>query len=132
MKIMIDSNVLVSAVYNPNSKPAIVVRDVCENHELLLCDHIIAECYDVVGRKFPQHTPVLDKLLISLGYSLVVAPRGTDVPIADPKDAPILNAAILENVEIIISGDSHFLSLDMERPKVLTPAQYLEMKEAEA
>jgi hypothetical protein len=33
------SNVLISAVYNPNSKPARAVRDVCENHELLLCDH---------------------------------------------------------------------------------------------
>ena len=127
MRIMIDSNVLVSAVYNPDSKPAIAVRDVCENHEMLLCDHIIAECYDVVRRKFPQHTSVLDKLLTSLGYSLVVAPRGIGAPIADPKDAPILNAAILENVDIIISGDNHFLCLNLERPKVLNPTQYLEM-----
>ena len=126
MRIMIDSNVLVSAVYNPNSKPAKAVRDVCENHELLLCDHIVSECYDVVGRKFPQPTPVLDKLLTSLGYSLVVAPRGSGAPIADPKDAPILNAAILEDVDVIISGDHHFLSLALERPKVLTPAQYLD------
>ena len=116
---MIDSNVLISAVYNPNSKPARALHDVCENHELLLCDHIVAECYDVVGRKFPQHTLALDKLLTSLGYALVVAPRGNAV-IADPKDAPILNAAIL------------FLSLGLERPKVLTPAQYLEMVEAGA
>jgi len=60
----------------------------------------------------------------------VVAPRG-GAPIADPKDAPILNAAIRENVDIIISGDSHFLSLELERPKVLTPAQYLEMAKKE-
>jgi putative PIN family toxin of toxin-antitoxin system len=127
MRVMIDSNVLISAVYNPNSKPARVVRDVCENHDLLLCDHIVAECYEVVGRKFPQHTPVLDKLLSSLGYSFVFAPRGDGAPIADPKDAPILNAAILENVDLIVSGDHHFLSLELERPKVLTPAQYLKM-----
>jgi putative PIN family toxin of toxin-antitoxin system len=129
---MIDSNILISAVYNLNSKPAIAVREVCENHELLLCDHIVAECYEVMGRKFPQHTPVLDKLLTSLGYSLVVAPRGSSATIADPKDAPILNSAILENVDIIISGDGHFLSLNMERPKVLTPAQYLKMIESGA
>jgi putative PIN family toxin of toxin-antitoxin system len=129
MKIMIDSNVIISAVYNPNSKPARVVRSVCENHELLLCDRIVAECYDVVERKFPQHIPVLDKLLTSLGYSLVVAPRGGYAPIADPKDAPILNAAVLENADIIISGDNHFLILGLERPKILTPAQYLDMVE---
>jgi putative PIN family toxin of toxin-antitoxin system len=131
MKIMIDSNVIISAVYNPNSKPARVVRSVCENHELLLCDRIIEECYDVVGRKFPQHIHVLDKLLTSLGYSLVVAPRG-GAPIADPKDAPILNAAILENADMIISGDNHFLSLVLEHPKILTPAQYLDIIEGDA
>ena len=125
MRIMIDSNVLISAVYNPDSKPALAVRSVCEHHELLLCDHIVAECYDVVERKFPQHIPVLDKLLTSLGYSFVVAPRGVSTPIADPKDAPILNAAILENVDILISGDSHFINLEIEHPKILTPAQYL-------
>jgi putative PIN family toxin of toxin-antitoxin system len=132
MKVMIDSNVLVSAIYNPNSKPAHVVRNVCENHELILCDYIIAECYDVVGRKFAQHTPILDKLLTSLGYSLVVAPRGSCGAILDPKDAPILNAAILEDVDIIISGDNHFLSLELKRPKVMTPAQYYEAIETEA
>jgi len=125
MRIMIDSNVLISAVYNPNSKPAHVVQDVCENHELILCDYIIAECYDVVERKFPQHIKVLDKLLTTLGYSLVAAPRTISSNIADPKDAPILNAAVLENVDLIISGDNHFLKLDMERPKVLTPTQFL-------
>ena len=129
MRIMIDTNVLISAIYNPNSKPAKAVRDVCENHELLLCDHIVAECYYVVKRKFPQHTGTLDNLLTSLGYALVVAPRG-NAAISDPKDAPILNAAILEVVDIIISGDAHFLNLDLERPKVMTPAGYLEATEA--
>jgi len=125
MRIMIDSNVLISAVYNPNSKPAQVVQNVCENHELILCDYIITECYDVVERKFPQHIPVLNKLLATLGYSLVATPRTISLNIADPKDAPILNAAVLENVDLIISGDNHFLKLDMERPQVLTPTQFL-------
>jgi predicted nucleic acid-binding protein len=129
---MIDSNVLVSAIYNTNSTPARAVHDVCVNHELLLCDHIVAECYDVIERKFPQHTKVLDKLLTSLGYSLVVAPRDGGAFISDPKDAPILNAAILEGVDVIISGDNHFLSLDLEYPKVMTPAQYLKMTETES
>jgi len=127
MKIMIDTNVLISAVYNPNSKPALAVRNVCENHELLLCDHIVSECYDVVTRKFPQHTSALNTLFASLGYSLVVAPRSESTQIADPKDAPILNVAILEDVDIIISGDNHFLNINLERPKILSPAQYLKI-----
>ena len=59
MKVMIDTNILISAVYNRNSLPAKVVNIACEKHELILCDHIISECYDVLNRKFPQHIPVM-------------------------------------------------------------------------
>ena len=126
MRIMVDSNVIVSAVYNPKSKPANALSHVCENHDLVLCDHIVSECYDVVKRKFPQHLPYMDKLFVSLGYELVAAPR-TGFVMADPKDSPILNAAILADVDIIVSGDGHFLALDINHPKVLTPAGYLDM-----
>ena len=128
MRILIDSNVIVSAVYNPKSKPALALQHVCENHVLVLCDYIVTECYDVIKKKFPQHTVVLDALLASLGYELIAAPR-EGLSMADPKDAPILNAAILANVDVVISGDSHFLSLTMEHPKVLTPAHYLESED---
>lgn len=125
MRIMIDSNVIVSAVYNTNSKPAHTLHHVCENHTLILCDYIISECYNVIERKFPQHTAVLDRLLASLGYELVATPR-TGLTMVDPKDAPILNAAFFAEVDMVISGDRHFLALDMEYPRVLTPAQYLD------
>jgi predicted nucleic acid-binding protein len=55
----------------------------------------------------------------------IIAPREASKLIEDPKDAPILNAAILESVDIIVSGDRHFLSLDIETPKVSTPQDYL-------
>ncbi|MCL1862759.1 MAG: putative toxin-antitoxin system toxin component, PIN family [Defluviitaleaceae bacterium] len=122
---MIDTNVIVSAVYNPKSKTAAVLCHVCEKHELVLCDYIIAECYDVIMRKFPQHTPVFDNLLATLGYELVAAPR-VGLEMSDPKDSPILNAAIIADVDIIVSGDKHFIELDIERPQVLSPTSYFE------
>ena len=84
MRVMIDSNVIVSAIYNPQSKPAHVLRHVCENYELIICDYIVTECYDVITRKFPHHVSVLDKLLASLGYELVAAPRH-GLTMLDPK-----------------------------------------------
>ena len=124
---MIDSNVIVSAVYNSKSNPAYVLHHVCENHELILCDYIVAECYDVILRKFPHHITVFNKLLASLAYELVAAPR-YGLAMSDPKDSPILNTAIIADVDIIISGDKHFLSLSLERPKVLSPAEYFEIE----
>ena len=71
----------------------------------------------------------MDKLLTSLSYEMVISPREPGALIEDPKDAPILNAAILAEVDMIISGDKHFLRLDMEYPKVMTPMAYLEFIE---
>jgi len=46
--------------------------------------------------------------------------------IRDAKDQPILNAAIVFDVDIILTGDKDFLSLDLEHPCCLTAAQFLE------
>ncbi len=43
--------------------------------------------------------------------------------IRDAKDQPILNAAIISDVDVILTGDKDFLSLDLEHPKCLTAAQ---------
>ncbi len=126
MRIMIDTNVILSGIYKRGSLPDRVIQHVCEHQELVLCDHIIAECYDVVARRFPAHTPALDALFANLRYELVAAPRATVMQIADSKDQPILNAAIANEIDVLVSGDKHFLKLDIEHPRVLAPAQYLE------
>jgi putative PIN family toxin of toxin-antitoxin system len=125
MKIIADTNVLISAVLFPNSVPANALIHISENHELVICDYIIEEFHDVIERKFPGLTPDADLLLAELSYETIIAPREASKLIDDPKDAPILNAAILENVDIIVSGDRHFLSLDIENLEIKTPQDYL-------
>ena len=46
--------------------------------------------------------------------------------IRDAKDQPILNAAIVYDVDIILTGDKDFLNLKMEHPKCMTVARFLE------
>lgn len=45
--------------------------------------------------------------------------------IRDLKDLPILVSAIVEDVDVLISGDGDFAPLDMERPEILTPSSYV-------
>ena len=85
----------------------------------------------MLGRKAPQALADVDVSLAELAYDLVPAPEYPQKLINDPKDQPILNAAIVADVDIIISGDKHFLRLDMERPRTMTAAQYLEWIEFE-
>ena len=44
--------------------------------------------------------------------------------ISDPKDHPILNAAIVADVDIIVSGDKHFLELKMKHPKTISVSEF--------
>lgn len=126
MKILADTNILISALLFPRSKPALALLHAARNHQLILSDRNVHELRDVLGRKAPQVLPDVDVFLAELAYDLVVAPEYPEKLIADPKDQPILNAAIMADVEIIISGDKHFLTLNLERPRTMTAAQYLE------
>ena len=42
------------------------------------------------------------------------------------KDYPVIYTAIVEAVDILITGDRDFENLDIERPEIMTPNVFLE------
>jgi putative PIN family toxin of toxin-antitoxin system len=128
MKVMADTNVIISALLFPASLPAKVLLHIAGNHDLVLCDHIIEEIHDVVSHKRPDLLGDIEVLLAHLSYDLVIAPQKPNKFIQDPKDQPILNAAIISGVDVIVSGDKHFLKLDLERPRTLSPADFWQLE----
>ena len=126
MRIMADTNILFSAILFPESRPVKALFHIVEHHNLILCDYIISELRDVVSRKRPDLLADIDVLMAELPYELVTAPVQPGKLMSDPKDHPILNAAIISDVDIIISGDKHFLDLEMEHPVTMTVAEFLD------
>jgi len=128
MRVMIDTNVIISAILKRGSVPDLVLEYACENCDIVLCDHIISESYDVAKKRFPHRLSVLDNLFATLRYELVPAPRigGVGVNIRDIKDQPILNAAIAYDVDILITGDGHFLELNINLPEIMKPSAFLQ------
>ena len=119
MRILVDTNILFSALVFPRSRPAQALLHVADNHEMVLCDRNITELRDILGRKAPKFLP-------EMSYELVPAVDHAEKLIRDAKDQPILNAAIVSDVDIILTGDKDFLSLEMEHPRCMTVAQFLE------
>ncbi len=132
MRILVDTNILISAVLFPLSKPAKALIHTAENHEMVLCDQNLTELRKVLSRKAPQALPDAEVLLTELSYELIPATLHAQKLIRDAKDQPILNAAMLYNVDIILTGDKDFLSLDIEHPKCMTVAQFLDSEGVEA
>ncbi len=126
MKVLIDTNVLFSALVFPNSKPAEALLHVAENHEIVLCDQNIAELKSILKRKAPRYLPDAEVLLAELSYELIPAVSHAEKLIRDASDQPILNAAIVSDVDVILTGDKDFLSLDIDHPKCMTAACFLE------
>lgn len=126
MKILIDTNVLFSALLFPHSKPAHALLYIAEQHQIVLCDRNITELRDILKRKAPKYLPDAEVLLAEMSYDLIPAIDHAEKLIRDAKDQPILNAAIVSDVDIILTGDKDFLCLDMEHPKCMTVAQFFE------
>ncbi len=93
---------------------------------MILCDNNIAELRDILLRKAPQFLPDAEVLLAQMSYELIPAVDHAEKLIRDAKDQPILNAAIVSGVDIILTGDKDFLGLNMEYPKCMTVAQFFE------
>ena len=126
MRILVDTNILFSALVFPRSRPAQALLHVADNHEMVLCDRNITELRDILGRKAPKFLPDAEVLLAEMSYELVPAVNHAEKLIRDAKDQPILNAALVSHVDIILTGDKDFLSLKMEHPRCMTVAQFLE------
>lgn len=131
MKILVDTNILISALLFPGSKPATALLHASGCHEMVLCDRNISELREVLKRKAPRVLPDAEVLLAELSYELIPSIDNGSKLIRDAKDQPILNAAIVAGVDVILTGDKDFLCLDMEHPKCLTAADFLEQEGVE-
>jgi putative PIN family toxin of toxin-antitoxin system len=124
---MLDTNVIISAALFPNSISALAVVKAMREHTLLVCTYVIAEAQEVFSRKFPHKTASLDAFLSKTAFELCYTPGvGIATPdMRDETDRPILQAAIDAETDIILTGDNDFHALDILRPLVLTPADFL-------
>ncbi len=98
-------------------------------HQLVLSSYIVEELKDVVRRKFASKAGVVDTLLAKMNYEFVYTPDLVDetlFEIRDVKDYPVLYTAILEDVDILVTGDSDFWDLNVDKPEILTPAEFVE------
>lgn len=60
---------------------------------------------------------------------MVYTPKTLDIgeyPIVrDSKDSPILATALLENVDVLVTGDKDFLVLDVEMPDIVNMTEFM-------
>ncbi len=133
MRIVLDTNTLVSALLSPHGPPRRLLDDArAQVFELCSSPVLVAELLDVVSReKFAQRLTAAG--LTPLGMvgeirRLATMATPTDVPrvVADDADDDhVLACALAAQADFIVSGDKHLLKLggQYQGIAIVTPAQ---------
>ena len=130
MRIMVDTNILVSAAFFPDGRAALALSLAMREHTLIVCDYVLEELQSVFVRKFPYKTESLGEFLSKLTYEPCDTPgvnRNTP-DMRDEDDRPILQAAIEADADAILTGDKdfHALKFDIVHPKIISPSDFLQ------
>lgn len=132
MRVLIGTNVLISAALSANGVPfqAYVKAASYPNHGLL-CEQNVDEMKRIFNKKFPNRLTALDQFLSSALVTLELVPIPTDenaseARIRDVNDRPILRAAIEAKADVLLTGDKDFLESGLESPMIMTPTEFLE------
>lgn len=129
MRVMVDTNILFSAIIFPKGQAANAFTHCLLNHELVISTYVINELKQVLKKKKPEKLSAIDDFFEKLSFELAYTSDNIETElfsIRDPKDYPVLYTAIIENVDILISGDKDFKDTDVTHPEILTPQEFLE------
>jgi putative PIN family toxin of toxin-antitoxin system len=130
MRVVFDTNILVSALVFPGGQGEAALRRIIEEaDQLILSRPILDELLDVLGRKFARDAEELAHVAIFLTeVAVVVAPKRRLRAVKDEPDNRILECAVAGRAEVIVTGDKVLLALKRyEEIRLLTLRDYLEI-----
>ena len=130
MRVVLDTNVLVSAALKRNSTPAAVVHAVERGHALLKSRATERQLSAVVAR--PYFVPLIGcetrvwlRKLMTTAELVRITER--IAACRDPTDDKFLELAANGRADVIVSGDADLIALNPFRGiPILTPAAFLE------
>lgn len=139
MKVVVDTNILISAIIKPDGAVGpvlILLRD--GRYTILHAQSLLNELVDVLNRPRIRHKYRLTDEDIGTVIALIllrgeaVHPQREVTVCRDPRDDKFLEAAIAGNADTIVSGDSDVLSLNpFEGIPIISPRDFLDLLDSE-
>ena len=129
MRVMLDTNILVSAFVFKSKLMNELIYKVSNNYEIVICSYTIEELRELIKKKFKIKQEILQEFLNEFPFTLVNSPkniRNKLFEIRDNNDYIILHTAIIEDVDIFITGDKDFYGININKPKIMSASKFLE------
>lgn len=132
MKILLDTNVLVSAFLSKGGYCHEILDHAASAHELWVTPFIKTELSDVLRRRFHLSETLIKEILkfTSEFYIQGVASRSVPRSCRDPKDDQVLADALVNGVDAILTGDNDLLELGSHKGiRIVSPKDYWQLGE---
>lgn len=128
MKVMLDTNILISAFVFKSKKMNELIYKLSKEHEIIICSYTVEELKELIDTKFKVSQKELDEFFKDFPFNLVYSPTNVEnklFNIRDKDDYIILHTAIIEDVDIFITGDKDFSDIDIDKPKIMNTTEFL-------
>jgi putative PIN family toxin of toxin-antitoxin system len=129
VKVVFDTNILVSALVFPGGRGEAALRRIIEQQDILvLSKPVLDELLGVLGRKFSRNAEEIAHVAVFLSeLAQYVKPRRRLRVVKDDLDNRILECAITGRADAIVTGDRALLALGEYRGvRIITLREYLD------
>jgi putative PIN family toxin of toxin-antitoxin system len=130
MRVMLDTNVIISILVFDSKKLKKMLEEITDKYKLVLSTYVLDELAEVIRRKFKNKIGDMNEFLYNLPFEVYYTPQTIisekSVEIRDIKDYPVLYSSIMSDVDVLITGDKDFDDIDIEKPEILTPSEFME------
>jgi putative PIN family toxin of toxin-antitoxin system len=130
MRVVVDTNVFISAALKKKSQPAIAVRTVSTADLLLKSTTTEREVFITLAR--PRLAPLIPPRFRDWLHELLAAAERVTITeritaCRDPKDDKFLELAVNGHADLIVSGDADLLTLNpFQGIPIVTPADFVQ------
>ena len=129
MKVVFDTNILVSALVFPGGRGETALRRIIEEKDqLVISKPILDELLRTLGRKFSRDAEELAHIAVFLSeLAVFVKPRRRLRVVKDEPDNRILECALAGRAQAIVTGDHALLALrEYKSVRLISLRDYLE------
>lgn len=140
MRVLIDTNVLVSRLLLPSGANSAISRIIDEavmgTFTLLISEDVLDELHGLRSRKPYLRERIaeedIDALVLILRSVGEILPRQAEpIPaiLRDPRDDFLLVAAAFGDADYLVTGDRDLLDIrdELNRPRIVSPAEFLDL-----
>lgn len=129
MRIMLDTNVLISAFIFGGRAGRLLQKLLESEHELYVSDYVDKEFKAKLETKWPNKAQRVYELFHVMDFHFCNSTKEKLGSLRDEKDVPILSDALYHNMDIILTGDKDFLETNLTQPLIFSPAMLYDFLE---